>query len=376
MNETREPRGNDFTGRIFSVMRRRDDLPEMTLPLAILFLFGVALFAAAGAKLASPAVPDAPFDPQNLIGAAAAIPFLPLAACLYSLLILLWRRIASLLATPAAFLLMLAFGADLFTSVVISVSMLFAAYVFAVSLISRENRFRRLTSLAFAIAACLILVMIAWTGLHFDSFSAFTEAYMTEIPVLIGQIYNAYISTAAGGVTAASELSQIPTFYLEKMARDLLMMCPAYLGVLSIALAWFMDFLSSTAFRILDCEDVFIEITHRITLPFSYAVVYAGVFVLSLLTSPQYNPMLYVMLRSVLYVMLLPCAAVGIAGLMRILEDKLYYLTREKLLAAMILIFAFTFLGVSAFLLITSAAGAGIVITAKLKKTHDDTSAG
>lgn len=375
MTEKHDPRGNDFTGRIFSVMRRRDDLPEMTLPLALLFLFGVALFSAAGAKLASPAVPSSCFDSQNLLGAVASLPFLPLAACLYSLLILLWRRIASLLATPAAFLLMLAFGADLFTSVVISVSMLFVSYVFAVSLISRENRFRRLTALSFAIAACLILTIIAWIGLRFDSFALFTETYMTEIPALIGQIYNAYISSATGGITAASGASQIPTFYLEKMARDFLMMCPAYLGMLSIAMAWFTDFLSSTAFRILDCEDVFIEITHRITMPFSYAVVYAGVFVLSLLTSAEYNPMLYVMLRSVMDVMLLPCAAVGIAGLMRILEDKLYYLTREKLLAAIILIFAFAFLGMSTFLLVTSAVGAAIVIKAGLKKKPDDTSA-
>lgn len=374
MKDMQKPRENAFVGRVFSIMRRRDDLPEMTLPLALLFLCCVALFASAAAKLASPVVIPGEglfFEPQNLIGVVASLPFLPLSACLYALLILLWRRFAALLATPMMFILMLACGADLFASVVISTSLLFVSYVFAVSLISRENRFRRLTSLAFSIAVCLILTIIAWIGMYFDSIPSFTQAYMTEISSLIGQLYSAYVGSTTVGL--ASEVSMLPQFYLEKMARDLFVMCPAYLGILSIVLAWLTDFLSATAFRLLDCEDVFIEITHRITMPFSYAVVYAGVFMLSLLTSAEYNPMLYVMLRSVLDVMLLPCAAVGIAGILRILEDKFYYLTREKLLAALVMFFALFMMGISVFLLLTSAVGAASVIIAGLKKKPDNT---
>lgn len=345
-------------------MRRRDDLPEMTMPLAVLLIAGVALFASVGAKLASPVDVGNSlyFTPKNLIGVIACLPFLPLAACLYALIILLWRRFASLLATPIAFAVMLLFGADIFTAAVISVSMLLVSYVYATSLIARENRFRRLTSLAVSIAVCLIFTVVAWIGLNFGSLSDFTDAFMTEIPALIGQAYSSYV-----GVTA-EEITEIPAFYLTKMARDLLVMCPAYLGVLSIALAWFMDFLACAAFRLLDCEDVFIEITNKITLPFSYAVIYAAVFLLSLLTSAEYNPMLYVMLKSVMYVMLLPCAAVGVSRIMRVLEDKLYYLTREKLLAGIILVFAFMFFGISPFLLAASAVGAVAVIKAKLVK--------
>ncbi|MBQ4354980.1 MAG: hypothetical protein IJC71_08815 [Clostridia bacterium] len=351
-----------FRSRIFSVMRRRDDLPEMPLATALLFLFGVTLFAAAGAKLASPADMAAGFDMQNLLGVLAGVLFLPLSVCFYALLILLWRRFASLLATPVMFLAMLAVGADLFAAVVISVSLLFVSYVFAVSLISRENRFRRLTALAVAVSVCAILTMTAFLGMHFDTFDAFAQAYMEVLPAKIGEVYSAFLGAA--GTPLTGELT-IPAFYLEAMARELFVMLPAYLGVFAIVLAWLVDFLAVLSFRILDCEDVFIEITQKITMPFSYAVVYAGIFVLTMLTSAEYNPLLYVMLRSVQYVMLLPCAAVGVRGLMQILEDKFYYFTREKLLAAIVLLFAFAFLGIMPFLLVTSAVGAAVVIRKK-----------
>ena len=319
-------------------------------------------FAAAGAKLASPADMAAGFDMQNLLGVLAGVLFLPLSVCFYALLILLWRRFASLLATPVMFLAMLAVGADLFAAVVISVSLLFVSYVFAVSLISRENRFRRLTALAVAVSVCAILTMTAFLGMHFDTFDAFAQAYMEVLPAKIGEVYSAFLGAA--GTPLTGELT-IPAFYLEAMARELFVMLPAYLGVFAIVLAWLVDFLAVLSFRILDCEDVFIEITQKITMPFSYAVVYAGIFVLTMLTSAEYNPLLYVMLRSVQYVMLLPCAAVGVRGLMQILEDKFYYFTREKLLAAIVLLFAFAFLGIMPFLLVTSAVGAAVVIRKK-----------
>lgn len=357
-------------GRIFSVMRRRDDLPEMTWPLAVLLIVGVALFSAAAGLLGSPADETVSFASKNVVGVISCLPLLPLAACLYALIILLWRRFASLLATPVAFAVMLAFGVELFTAAVVCVSLLFVSYVYAVSLISRETRFKRLTCLTLSIALCLVLTIIAWIGLHFESFSEFGEVYMSEVPKLVGEVYSAQIERSMA-YTTASLSYQIPEVYLQETARDIIVMCPAYIGMVSIALAWLVEFLTQTAFRVLDCEDYFIDLTRRITMPFSYAVVYAGVFVLSLMTSAEYNPMLYAMLKSVLYVMLLPCAAVGISGLMRSLEDKLYYFTREKLLAAIILVFALAFLGVFPFLLIVSAVGAGVVIKNNLKKTGD-----
>lgn len=354
-----------LTDRLFSVMKKRDDLPEMTLPLALLFLFGSAVFASAAAKLASPAAESAILDPSNLLGITASLPFLPAAACLYALLILLWRRMLSLLTTPVMFAMMLLMGADVFPSAVITLSLLFTSYVFAVSLIGRENRFRRLACLAMSAALCITLACIAWLGLEYDSFADFVEAYMNDIPRLMSDAVSSYLGIAAG-----ESISADPSLFLSS-AREILVMLPAFIGVISILLAWFVDFLASTAFKVLDCEDVFIEITNRITLPFSYAVIYASVFLMFILTSSDSAPMLTVMLRSVLYVMLPPCAAVGIHGLMLILEDKLYYMTREKFLAALILFLSLTFLGFSAFLLIASAAGAAFVITAKIRSSKN-----
>ena len=57
---------------------------------------------------------------------------------------------------------------------------------------------------------------------------------------------------------------------------------------------------------------------------------------------------------------------------MLFLEDKLYYMTREKVLAVMILFFSLVFLGISAFLLITSAVGSAVVIARKVKSHKND----
>ena len=283
-----------MTDRIFSVMKKRDDLPEMNLPLAVLFMLGSAVFAAAAAKIASPADSTSVFSSTSIVGIAASLPFLPLAGCLYSLLILLWRRMLSLLATPVMFLAMLAFGADIFPSAVISVSLLFVSYVYAVSLIGRENRFRRIACLAMSAALCIVLTLIAKLGIVFDSFSGFTRAFMSEIPALMSQAASSYIGAASGeNITLDPEL-------FASAARDILIMIPAYIGVLSIVIAWFMDFLASSAFRVLDCEDVFIEITPSVSLPFSYAAVYAAVFVMFVLTASDSSPMLTMMFRSVL----------------------------------------------------------------------------
>jgi len=354
-----------LTDRLFSVMKKRDDLPEMTLPLAVLFLIGSAVFASAAAKLCTPSS-DELFSVSDLLGTLAALPFLPAAACLYALLILLWRRLLSLLTTPVMFLTMMLFGADVFPSAVITVSLLFVSYVFAVSLIGRENRFRRLTCLSLSIALCLGLTVLAWLGIQFDSFSEFTGVFMNRMPEIMADAVSSYIGKAAG-----ESVSVDPSLFASS-ARSFLVMLPSYIGVLSLALAWLVDFSASVAFKALDCEDVFIEITRRITLPFSYCVVYAAVFILFILTGSESNPMISMMLRSVLYVMLPPCAVVGIKGLMLILEDKLYYMTREKVLAGIIMFSALAFLGAAAFLLITSAAGAALVISKTIRAKRSD----
>ena len=82
-------------GKLFSVMQKRDDLPEMRLPLALVFMLSTALFSCAGAKLLTSSA-----DGTSLAGLAASLAFVPVAVCSYAMVILLWRRYASLLTTP------------------------------------------------------------------------------------------------------------------------------------------------------------------------------------------------------------------------------------------------------------------------------------
>lgn len=344
--------------RLFSPMRKHDELPEMTWPLAVLLMAGTAVFAAAAARLATPVSP-APFEPVNLVGCAASFPFLPMAVCLYALIILLWRRTASLLATPAAFAVMLVFGADLFTAAAYSLMLLLSAYVFAVSLIGKESRFHRRLTLTLAVALSLSLIFLSWIALRFGSFERFTERYMTDVPAYISEAYAAFAAQAAN---PSPEIVVLPDESVRAAAREFFVMLPAYLGVLSTAMAWLTDFLCRSAFRLLGCEECFLDNSRRITMPRRFAVIYAAALFLTLFTSSAEFPLMYALFRSVLTVMILPCAVIGVEGAAEGLEERLYYMTREKLLTAILLFLAFTILGAGLFVVIASIFGAYYVI--------------
>ena len=97
-------------GKLFSVMQKRDDLPEMRLPLALVFMLSTALFSCAGAKLLTSSA-----DGSSLAGLAASLAFVPVAVCSYAMVILLWRRYASLLTTPVTAAALYFSGASLFS---------------------------------------------------------------------------------------------------------------------------------------------------------------------------------------------------------------------------------------------------------------------
>ena len=353
----------ELLDRFFSVMRKHDELPEMTLPLAVLLMLGTAVFSAAAARLATPVSPE-PFEPMNLLGCAASLPFLPLAVCLYALIILLWRRTASLLATPASFGMMLAFGAELFTAAAYSLMLLLSAYVFAVSLMGKETRFRRRLTLTLAAALSLSLILIAWIALRFGSFERFTERYMEDVPAYLGEAYASFYAagTPASMGNPTPEIVAAPAESLRSAARELFVMLPAYLGILSTALAWLTDALCRTAFRLLGCEDCFLDGSKKITMPRRFAVIYAAALTLALFTPQTAYPMLYALFRSVLTVMILPCAAVGVGGAAEGLEERLYNGAQEKLIAGLLLFFAFCLLGAGTFLLIASLYGVYSVV--------------
>ena len=343
--------------RIFSVMERRDDLPGMGLPLAVLLILLTAVFAGASARLATPV--GGPLESQNLAGLFASLPFLPAAIAFYSFLILLWRRVASLLATPVMFGVMLLFGADLGTALSLTLSLLFMSYVFAVCLISRETRFRRLMSLSLATALSLGLCLVAGIGLAYPGFDAFVEDYLRQIPALF--------AAAANGMAAEGAV----TGDWDAMARDLFVMLPAFFGAACVVLAWTADRCARLMFRLFGCEDVFTRENEGVTMPASYAAVYAGVFLVTLLTPSEEYPRLYAMFRSVLLVMALPCAAVGVRGLSERLADRLFYVTRERLLTVFLMAVAFAALGAMPFLMLTSAVGAVSVMRKALRERQN-----
>jgi len=327
---------------VFSVMRKRDDLPEMTIPLVLLMTAVTLLLTSAAGRLAS----------SDLVGAAASLPFAAMSVCMYALIILLWRRLASLLATPLTFAAMLLTGSSLFAAVAITLSTLFMSYVFAVSLIARETKFRRLGSLSASAALCLTLTVIAFAGFHADSPDAFASLCMDELSVRIGQAYG----------LAPSES------YVREAARGILVMTPAYTVVLATAFAWFTELLAKSMFRLLACTDRFIGITHRITLPLPFAVIYVTVFFLTMMTVPEQAPLFHTLLNSVMISMMLPCAAVGTSMVLRKLRVRMYYASRKRALTAMLMLMAFAAVGIVNAAMFLSVAGAYFVIADFLKK--------
>ncbi len=328
--------------KVFSVMRRREDLPAMTFPLALLLTGMVAVFASAAGRLAS----------SGTVGTVAALPFLALSVCAYSLIILLWRRVASLMVTPLSFGAMLATGSSLFAATTVSFSLLVTAYTFAVSLIARESKFRRLCSLSVATAACLVLSAIAYAGLCTDSYRELVSLCMNGLSSLLANAY---------GLASDSP-------YVREAARSLLVMTPAYATALSVSLAWFTELLTKSMFRVLGCTDLFIGITHRITLPLPYAILYLTAFSLTMMTIPEQAPFLYTMLSAVMIAMMLPCAAVGLSMTLRKLRVRMYYASQKRALTALLLVFAVSALGLGNALLVFSAVGSYFVIADDVRK--------
>ncbi len=347
---------------VFSVMRRRDDLPAMRWPMAVLFILFAAVSGAAAARLASPAIPEEPLASQNIAGIAASLAFIPLAVMFYAQIILLWRKVASLLATPVMFGAMLIFGARMSVACALSLALLFMSYVFAVSLITKETRFRRMASLSVAAAVSLALCLAVRIALDYGSFSGFAAAYMEAAPAAIARVYESLVARA--GAVAI----QPDPVVLRSMAREAIMLAPAGFGIICVAIAWTADRLIRRMFTLIGCPEVFTDEHAGVTMPFSYAAVYALIFIPALFTPASVFPFLHAALVNALLILALPCAAVGIRGITDWLEERLFYMTRERALAAILLFVAFVTLRAYPFLLVTSAIGAYSVIKSHYKR--------
>ena len=188
------------------------------------------------------------------------------------------------------------------------------------------------------------------------TFPAFADAYMTSVPAAIGRFYETLV-TRAGATAVQPDMT-----VLRSMAREAIMLAPAGFGIVCVVIAWAADRLIRRMFALIGCPDVFTDEHAGITMPISYAMVYTAVFVPALFTPASMFPLLHAVLVNALLILALPCAAVGVRGIADWLEDRLFYMTRERALAAILLFVAFVTLRAYPFLLVTSAVGAYSVI--------------
>lgn len=339
-------------GKLFSVMQKRDDLPEMRLPLALVFMLSTALFSCAGAKLLTSSA-----DGTSLAGLAASLAFVPVAVCSYAMVILLWRRYASLLTTPITAAALYFSGSSLFSAAVFLFTVLVTAYAFAVSMISRVTRFRRITSVSLSFALCLLISAIAFAGLRY---SGAEDALMSLYSGVKSAISSLYFSLG----------SAVEEHVCSYTAREIITMLPAYAGILSLTLAYISDILAKLLFRVLDCEDVFISMSREITMPKTFALVYIASAVMFFLTSGSDFELAFVMMKSLTYVMILPCAAVGIGEVLKRPEDEYFSVNRRSTVSVIVAFFAVLLLGMRVSLVIMSVCGAFKAITKRKDKSE------
>lgn len=279
-------------GRLFSVMHKREDLPEMRLPLALLCMLLTALSSCMGAYLLSSALSG-----EVGFGVIAVLPLISLSVCLYSMTILLWRRVQSLLTTPITALLMYHLGVGAFASVVLLVTVIVCSYAHAVSMLSRETKFRRIGSTSLLLAICAFLSCIAFVSMYSSPSECVITAYR-----YITSALREYLLSLGVGVTE---------YECASVVRELMLLIPAYIGIISIGAVALCDVLISRLFVFLDCEGWFIVGCRDTSMPKAYAMLYIASFLL--FGSFGSDSLFHAVFKSATYIMLFPCAYVGLS---------------------------------------------------------------
>ena len=145
---------------------RRDDLPEMRWPLVLVTTTAVCLCGGGALRL---------WDSAPVL----TVPVLVLAAVFYSLLILLWRRLAALALPLGIGGWILASGGGWFPAICCGLALLVVAYTYASLFLARESRFVRIASTASAIGICILLITAAWISWRFGTFRDALDAVLT-----------------------------------------------------------------------------------------------------------------------------------------------------------------------------------------------------
>ena len=336
---------------MYSLIRKRTDLPEMSLPLWILSVLLSAAAAWMGAQVAvSPAG-----------GPVISLVFFTLSASIYCAVITLWRKISALLVTPVTALLLWFSDCGLFCTAAVTLSLLFVSWIAGVCLLSGETRFMRMTSLSCGIAVTLGLCTLAGFSLYYPSLSVLYDEVLLVVNAIVRQIPETTgIQLDAGAVS--------------DLVRTVFLSLPALLGVMAEFLAASLILLCRAFMRILGCDEAFRSASDDgITTPRSFGGILLITLVLTLFTSPYDNPLLYCILSNILSVIVLPCAYVGIREFFGRMQRRFIIYRpgvaaeqpRPFPISAILLFFLLTFLiGVSGALFLTASMGATYILRA------------
>lgn len=341
--------------------KRRDDLPEMRWPLVVLTM-AVTCLAGGGALALWEAAP------------VLTIPFLVLAVVSYTLLILLWRRLAALAVSAGVGAFVILSGGGWFPAVCCALSLLAVAYVYATLFIARESRFVRIASTASAIGVCLLLTAIAWISWRFgtvgEAVRYFCEVYRDAAGAGLQSLY------ASGDPEAAVIL--LPET-ISAMLGQVVVTVPALAGMACILLAGVCDGLIRFLFWLLDCSEYFAaDGDDGITIPRSFGVMYGTLLFLVMSTNAAGAPHLYSILSNCHWIFALPCAWVGLCVgyrklRMRLAEASLYgsARTHSPLPTILLMLFIILLLGLSAAFTLLAVLGAVCIIGRKPAKREE-----
>lgn len=335
----------------FAVFRNRDDLPEMTLPLAVLTLLTIPVSAAFGAKAAG----------YGSYGAILSVGLLTISTTAYAALILLWRRLAAIAATPLSVLALLWSGASRFTTAALSLGILFLAYTLAVSALSKETRYRRTATLSCAVVLCILLAGTAQIGLRFSSFGDFMRFFREWVVERASLLLEARASSFSTETleTFSTAVSEQET---TAAAASLAALTPVCIGTAGALYAWATEGLLRILLAQFHVVEDFLPRTHRITLPKLHAVLCIGITALMLFTSAEANPLLYAVLRNLFLTTAPPCLYLGCVKLRRHIMIRLYFLRGKRTASIFLLLFVVMALGASAFAILFSLLGAACAL--------------
>jgi len=288
--------------------RRQENLPEMRWPMILVNILAVCLFIGLGVS-------------RQGADVLLALPFLSFAVMLYTVLLVLWRKIASLAVVPAAIFAGLLFGSSLPISVMGTVGVFAVSYGSAWLLLERKARFVRITASAIWIGGLLFAALLYWV---YSRFGSETEAlqYCQDSVMHAVQTAQERLQDVYGDVVRDSAVMQ-PDAAAE-MVNQIALTLPALIGWFATVLAAFCSAGIHWLLRLLGCENFLVPNGDReITTPRSFAGVFCVLLFLVMATSSTANPLLYSILANCYFVFALPCAYVGITAGLRAIRNRL-----------------------------------------------------